>query len=128
MMGAMEIFAVGLLMSITAVLLKDLGWRGAAVFSAFSLVAILSLCADGILELAGAFSDLASASGISEAAEGVLKISGVGFLMGAAADVCRELGESGIARGVVLAGRLEILCIALPFLQEIVALGVELLK
>ena len=71
---------------------------------------------------------MAAASGLSEAAEGVLKISGIGFLMGASADVCRELGESGIARGVTLAGRLEILCVALPFLREIVALGVELLK
>ncbi len=127
-MGALQIGAAGLLMAITAVLLKDLGWRGAAVFSAFALVALLSLCADGILQLSGAFSDLASTSALSEAACGVLKIAGVGFLMGAAADVCRELGENGIARGVTLAGRLEILCIALPFLQEIVALGVELLK
>ena len=127
-MGALQIGAVGLLMAITALLLKDLGWRGAAVFSAFSLVALLSLCTEGILKLSGVISDFASQSALSEAAAGVLKITGVGFLMGATADVCRELGEGGVARGVVLAGRLEILCIALPFLQKIVAIGMELLK
>jgi stage III sporulation protein AD len=127
-MGALQIGAVGLLMAVTAVLLKDLGWRGAAVFSAFSLVALLSLCTEGILKISGAVSDFASQSALSEAAAGVLKITGVGFLMGATADVCRELGEGGIARGVILAGRLEILCIALPFLQKIVAIGMELLK
>ena len=127
-MGALQIGAMGLLMAITAVLLKDLGWRGAAVFSAFSLVALLSLCTEGILKLSGVISDFASQSALSEAAAGVLKIAGVGFLMGAPADVCRELGEGGIARGVILAGRLEILCIALPFLQKIVAIGMELLK
>ena len=127
-MGALQIGAMGLLMAITAVLLKDLGWRGAAVFSAFSLVALLSLCAEGILKLSGVISDFASQSALSVGAAGVLKIAGVGFLMGATADVCRELGEGGIARGVILAGRLEILCIALPFLQKIVAIGMELLK
>ena len=127
-MGALQIGAMGLLMAIAAVLLKDLGWRGAAVFSAFSLVALLSLCTEGILKLSGAISDFALQSALSEAAAGVLKITGVGFLMGATADVCRELGEGGIARGVILAGRLEILCIALPFLQKIVAIGMELLK
>ena len=127
-MGALQIGAVGLLMAVTAVLLKDLGWRGAAVFSAFSLVALLSLCTEGILKISGVVFDFASQSALSEAASGVLKITGVGFLMGATADVCRELGEGGIARGVILAGRLEILCIALPFLQKIVAIGMELLK
>ena len=127
-METLQIGAVGLLMAITAVLLKDLGWRGAAVFSAFSLVALLSLCAEGVLQLSGAISAFTEASALSEAAAGVLKITGVGFLMGVAADVCRELGEAGIARGVIFAGRLEILCISLPFLEKIVATGVELLK
>ena len=48
--------------------------------------------------------------------------------MGAAADVCRELGENGVARGVLIAGRIEMLCIALPYLEKIIALGVELLE
>ena len=52
-MEALKIFAIGLLMAITAVLLKDLGWRGAAVFSAFSLVMLFSLCTEGFLELSG---------------------------------------------------------------------------
>ena len=50
------------------------------------------------------------------------------FLMGVTADVCRELGENGVARGVLLAGRLEMLCVALPYLEKIIALGVELLE
>ena len=127
-MEALKIFAIGLLMAITAVLLKDLGWRGAAVFSAFSLVMLFSLCTEGLLELSGVLSQLAAGTALTEAAEGVLKITGIGLLAGATADVCRELGESGIARGVTLAGRLEILLIALPFLQKIIALGVELLE
>jgi hypothetical protein len=58
----------------------------------------------------------------------VLKIAGIGFLSGVTADVCRELGEGGAARGVLLAGRIEMLCIALPYLEKIIALGVELLE
>jgi hypothetical protein len=127
-MDALGILALGLLLSVTAVLLKDLGWRGAAVFSAFSLVALLSLCADGLLSLSGAIGDLAARASLSEAARGVLKIAGIGFLSCVTADICRELGEGGAARGVLLAGRIEMLCIALPYLEKIIALGVELLE
>ena len=127
-MDVLQIGAVGLLLSITAVLLKDLGWRGAAVFSAFSLVALLSLCTEGLLSLSGAMQVLSTHASLSEAAAGVLKITGVAFLMGVASDVCRELGENGAARGVMLAGRVEMLCIALPYLEKIIALGVELLQ
>ena len=127
-MGVLQIGAVGLLLAITAVLLRDLGWRGAAVFSAFSLVVLLSLCTEGLLALTGALAALAKNATLTEAAEGVLKITGVGLLMGISADICRELGENGIARGVAVAGRIEILCIALPFLQKIAMLGVELLE
>ena len=128
MMDALHVGAVGLLLAITAVLLKDLGWRGAAVFSAFSLVALLSLCAEGLLSLSGTMQALASRTALSEAAAGVLKITGIGFLMGVTADVCRQLGENGVARGVIVAGRVEMLCIALPYLEKIIALGVELLE
>lgn len=127
-MEALRIGAVGILLAVTALLLKDLGWRGAAVFSAFSLVLLLSLCNEGLLTLSGAIAALSESAAVSEAALGVLKITGVSLLMGVSAEVCRELGESGVARGVVLAGRVEILCIALPYLQKIIALGVELLE
>ena len=127
-MDVLRVFAVGLLLAITAVLLKDLGWRGAAVFSAFALVALLSLCTDGLLSLSGALAALSEHAALSEAAEAVLKITGVAFLMGVTADVCRELGEPGVARGVMIAGRVEMLCIALPYLEEIIVLGVELLE
>ena len=127
-MEALRIGAVGILLAVTALLLKDLGWRGAAVFSAFSLVLLLSMCNEGLLTLSGAIAEISENAAVSEAALGVLKITGVSLLMGVCAEVCRELGESGVARGVVLAGRVEILCIALPYLQKIIALGVELLE
>ena len=78
-MGVLQIGAVGLLLAITAVLLRDLGWRGAAVFSAFSLVVLLSLCTEGLLALTGALAALAKNATLTEAAEGVLKITGVGL-------------------------------------------------
>ena len=53
-MEALRIGAVGILLAVTALLLKDLGWRGAAVFSAFSLVLLLSMCNEGLLTLSGA--------------------------------------------------------------------------
>ncbi len=127
-MGVLQIGAIGLLFAVAAVLLKDLGFRGAAVFSAFALAALLSLCTEEFLSVFGVLSKIADTAEIADAAKSVLKITGIGILMGATAQICSELGEAGIARGVSLAGRLEILAIALPYLEKIIALGVELLQ
>ena len=128
MSSVLEILGIGILLSLSAVLLKDLGFRGAAVFSAFATVVILSLCSDRITALSSEISLILKNSALSEAAVGVLKITGIGVLAGACSDICAELGEGGIARAVTVAARIEILVIALPYLRRIIDLGVEMLK
>ena len=127
-MSIWQVGAMGFLLAVTAVLLKNLGWRASAVFSAFALVLLLSMQTEDFLSLGGALSDVPFGAELEEATVAVLKIVGVGILTGLSADICRELGEGGIAKGVCIAGRLEILAISMPYFQKIIALGVELLK
>ena len=57
----------------------------------------------------------------------MLKALGVGLTVRAVTDVCSELGENGIAGGVELVGKAEILLLCLPTVKEITQRISELL-
>ena len=61
-------------------------------------------------------------------AEFLLKALGIAVLTQCCAELCRESGESGVANGVELAGKVEILLLALPLIAEILSTARELLS
>lgn len=113
----------GLVLAFCAVLLKNLGWRGAPVFTALGFLMIVSELPTFFRE-SQRFFELWDGFGESSAA--ILKIIGIGYLFGISADICRELGESGISTALTLAGRFEIITVALPFIFEIFSLAISL--
>ncbi len=68
----------------------------------------------------------AEAGGIS--AGTLFKGLGLSLLCELCASICRESGEGGLARGVEAAGRLELLLLALPMLEEVLTLSRSLLE
>ena len=72
---------------------------------------------------------LIDATGIrTEHAEILLKGLGIAILTQCCADICKESGESGIASGVELTGKIEILLLCLPLFDEILKAARELLQ
>lgn len=57
----------------------------------------------------------------------LLKASGIAYLADITADICRSSGEHGIASYAELAGKAEIVILALPLLSELVGLALGLL-
>ena len=60
-------------------------------------------------------------------AEVMLRALGLAFLCRICADICRECGEGMIATGVEMAGKLAILLLCFPLLQEIIGYAREML-
>ena len=123
-----KLFAVGLLLAVMAMMLRIFGFRGAAVFSLFAVTVILSTAASELGELLHrmGLGDLYS----GDAAEytcAVAKVVGCGYLFGICADMCTELGETAIAKAVIIGGRIEILLISAPYFAEIFKMGQELI-
>ena len=58
----------------------------------------------------------------------LLKALGIALLSQLCADICRESGENGAASTVELTGKLEILLLCLPLLEEILSAARELLS
>ncbi len=52
----------------------------------------------------------------------MFKSLGIGLTVKMTADVCRDLGEDSLAGALELAGRLEILLLALPLMTELLSL------
>jgi stage III sporulation protein AD len=71
---------------------------------------------------------IASGADLSEPVSVILKIIGLGYLFGISADICRELGEGGIAKALEVAGRVEIILLSVPDLIKTLNLGVGLIE
>ena len=58
----------------------------------------------------------------------MLRALGISLLCRISSDVCRDAGESGLASGVEMAGRLLILFLCIPLIGEILSFASELLE
>lgn len=125
----LKICALGLLFAFMALLLRSFGFRGAAAFTALAVAFLLS-GASRELGALGSFGELKELlpTETLEYVGAIARILGAGYLFGVCADVCQELGESGIAKAVSVAGRVEILLIAAPYFVRIIDVAKELLK
>lgn len=118
---------MALVAAISALLLRNFGWKGVPVFSLICFVLIISLAEPYLRGIGGLFLSFGEEYGAKEPSAAVLKVVGAGYLCGIVADSCQELGEPRIAAAVTFIGRLEIIAIILPFFEEIIKLGTELI-
>ena len=72
--------------------------------------------------------ELVSGSALGEVASLLFRGLGIAYLTQLCADFCRQSGEGQIAAGVESAGRIQLLLLALPSLQQLVETAGELLQ
>ena len=124
----LRLVGTALILTASAFLLKNFGWRGAPIFTAVALILSISE-AEGELEyIFSSIKKIGNESGIDDALSAAVKVLGIGYLFGICADICRELGEAGIAKAVEVVGRVEIIAVVIPYFQEIIKVGIELVK
>lgn len=58
----------------------------------------------------------------------LIKALGIAFLAHYAAELCRESGEAGLAGGVELVGKIEILLLCIPLMEQILSSAKDLLS
>ncbi len=128
MSDAVRTVGVGIIAAFAALLLREAGFKGAKLLSCVALIAIMGLA----LGLTGRLVSLIGVGELSENAEWAvrlfIKVVGVGYIFGIGSDICRELGESGVAGALLAVGRVEILLLCMPAFREIFELGMSYLK
>ena len=120
--------AMGIIFAFLGFLLSELGFGGKKIFTVLSIVFILSFLASSLSGIVGEVGTLAELGGVGEAAKCSLKILFLGYVFGISSDVCAELGENGVANALSLVGRGEIILLVMPYVRDVVNLGVGLIK
>ena len=92
----------------------------AILFAAAALAAI-----NPLLSFIGRLGD---GNGIGTYAETLFKALGIALVCEICANICRESGESGIAGGVELVGKIEILLLCVPLMERVLDTAKVLLE
>ena len=127
MSGVYGIIALSLIGAFLALVLKEIGFKGARLISAVVCVTVFFFATSGIGKIMKAVFTAADVGGVEEAAGCMMKIVGIGYVFGICSDLCREVGENGVASALQMAGRVEILLISVPFITEIIGYARELI-
>lgn len=114
--------AVPLLVAALAFMLKELGFGGARLFAGVGAVTVLGLAIGGIGEVMGKLLPILENGAADEAFSVSVKILGVGYVFGTVSDLCRDIGESGVASAALTLGRVEILLLICPYIVKILQL------
>ncbi len=126
-MTVLGLCMAAVLLSVMAFALREFGYKGAPLFALLCVVCLLSSAAAPLRQLIPLFDGVLTEESTTQTASAALRIVGVGYVCMLASDICRDLGEAGIARVVVLVSRVCILIIAYPFIQQLISLGYGLI-
>ncbi|MBE6556077.1 MAG: hypothetical protein E7663_07640 [Ruminococcaceae bacterium] len=127
-MGIVGIAGVALFSAMLILLLRELRGGVAPPVRLAATLVLFGMALSLYAPLVGRIEALFSLSGAGEYAAVILRATGIALICELTASICRDLGEGGVAEGVLLFGRLEILLLALPFLDELLKIAEELLK
>lgn len=124
----LKIFGLALIGAAMSFIIKTFGWRGAPLVTVAAILSLMTLFSSHFEKIFTLFDTVSAVDNMKDATECSLKILGIGYLSGLSSDICKELGEAGIASVVMLLARLEILLIISPLIIKILTLGLELVK
>ncbi len=124
----MKIIGAAVICAVVSYVLSELGFRAKRAVSLICIILMFIMISEGVGRLIGETLGFADMAGIGDAAVTAVKIIGVGYIFGICSDIISELGEPSVAKGLVAVGRIEVLCLILPYFKDIITLGIGLIK
>ena len=127
-MDIIKILLIGVLISVTVVLIKQLKPE----FTIFIIIAgsilIIAYIFNWFTPILSAIQEIVELTGLNSALiENILKIVGIGYLTEFASNICLDSGNSSIADKVQLAGKSFILITSLPIITQLIQIVAGLL-
>ena len=128
MSDSFKICAIGIIFAIVCVLIKN--YRGeflipvrlAAIVLIFGVVVLL------ISPIVKFLNNIMGATLPLEYIEIILKTLAIAYMTQISSEMCRESGESSIAFGIETVGKIEIVILSLPLINNIISMAGELLE
>jgi len=127
-MDIIKIIGIALVTTFAAVVLRPSRPEIAAVVTVAGGVIVLLMAVDALGQVLGSFASIVNRTGIkSEVFGALLKIIGIGYLADFAAGICADAGNTSMAQKVTLAGKIIIMVLALPIINNLIEIIVGIL-
>ena len=110
----------------TSLILGGVGFRGARLVGTLATVLLYLAAVTGVGEICRAVLPLAEGELIGDGVRSILKVVGISYTASFVSDMCRDMGEIGVASAVITVGRVEILLISVPYAVGIAELAIDL--
>ena len=123
-----KVCAIALTAGILGMILRELGFSGARLVSVCTLCAVMLFAISRIGEVHSGLLGIERLGGVNGLVKDIMKIIGVGYLFGICADICLDLGEVMLSKGLLTAGKIEIAILTIPTLKEILKMALNILK
>ena len=108
-----------ILCTVVGVVIKNIKPEFSPLVRIAGSVAVSMLALSIILPIVTYIRSLFSGSSLGEYGDAVIKALGIAALTQICADICRDSGEGSAASGVELIGKLEILLLCIPMIEDI---------
>ena len=122
MMWILRLCGIAILTAVTALLLKPMRSPLVPIVVSVGIILLLSLSLERYREAIVFLTDTLSEGTTAPYGTLMLKSLGIGLVVRLTGDICRDSGEEALASGVEMAGKIEILLLCLPLLQELLTL------
>ncbi len=128
-MEIVKIIIIGVVTSIATIVLKQFKPDTAILASLAGGIIILISLVNYLGQIVGQFAQIVNKTNIDFSLfSSVLKIVGVGYLTEFGANICQDAGNSSVADKVLLAGKIIILCLALPIVSSMLTTIMGIIK
>jgi len=123
-----KIIGVAILTTFAVLVLKPTKPEVAAIVSIAGGVLILLMFIDALGGVISSMTAIVQRTGIkNDVFAALLKIIGIGYLTEFAAGICKDAGNESMAQKVILAGKVIILVLALPIINNLIDIVVGIL-
>ena len=127
-MDIFRIIGIGLLTCVVALIIKQIRPEFYIVVVITGSIVILFMIVDELRTVFEYFLSIFNKTNLNyELFSNMLKIIGVGFLTEFANGICVDTGNASIGEKVVIAGKILILCLALPIISSLLDVIIEIL-
>ena len=124
-MDIVKIIGVAILTTFAVLVLKPTKPEVAAIVSVAGGLIVLLMFVDALGGVISQMSAIVNRTGIkSDIFSSLLKIIGVGYLTEFAAGICNDAGNQSMGQKVILAGKVIILVLALPIVNNLIEIVV----
>ena len=120
-MDIVKIIGVAILTTFAVLVLKPTKPEVAAIVSIAGGVLVLLMFIDALGGVISSMTAIVQRTGIkSEVFSALLKIIGIGYLTEFASGICKDAGNESMAQKVILAGKVIILVLSLPIINNLI--------